>query len=223
MTFGVVVLLLVAHQLWWTNLRDHTSAQRRVQQLEQAWGTGAGAGAGAGAGDGAPAASSAAETSDQSAPTRTASASQGYAVLRIPRLGVTAPVAEGITKAKVLNHGYVGHYPRTAQPGQAGNFAVAGHRNTHGEPFRHLDRLRVGDTVSVETATTRFTYVVVRTLARTSAQDGTVVAPVPYSSFHRSARLSGRGYYITLTTCTPAFTSRYRLVVWGRLTSARVR
>jgi sortase A len=217
-TFGVVVLLLVAHQLWWTNLRDHASAQRRVQQLERAWG----------AGDGARAASPAADTSDQSAPARTATtgtatASQGYAVLRIPRLGVTAPVAEGISKARVLNHGYVGHYPRTAQPGQAGNFAVAGHRNTHGEPFRHLDRLRVGDTVSVETATARFTYVVVRTLARTSAQDGTVVAPVPYSSFHRSARLSGRGYYITLTTCTPAFTSRYRLVVWGRLTSARVR
>jgi sortase A len=217
-TFGVVVLLLVAHQLWWTNLRDHVSAQRRVQRLERAWGSG----------DGARAASPAADTSDQSAPARattagTAPASQGYAVLRIPRLGVTAPVAEGISKAKVLNHGYVGHYPRTAQPGQAGNFAVAGHRNTHGEPFRHLDRLRVGDTVSVETATARFTYVVVRTLARTSAQDGTVVAPVPYSSFHRSARLSGRGYYITLTTCTPAFTSRYRLVVWGRLTSARVR
>jgi sortase A len=220
-TFGVVVLLLVAHQLWWTNLRDHASAQSRVRQLERAWG----------AGDGARAASPTGDTSDQSTPTRTTTArtapasspSRGYAVLRIPRLGVTAPVAEGIGKAKVLNHGYVGHYPRTAQPGQAGNFAVAGHRNTHGEPFRHLDRLRVGDTVSVETATARFTYVVVRTLARTSAQDGTVVAPVPYSSFHRSARMSGRGYYITLTTCTPAFTSRYRLVVWGQLTSARVR
>ena len=27
-TFGVVVLLLVAHQLWWTNLRAHESARR---------------------------------------------------------------------------------------------------------------------------------------------------------------------------------------------------
>jgi sortase A len=87
--------------------------------------------------------------------------------------------------------------------------------------LRHLDRLRVGDTVTVvETATAHFTYVVVRTLPQTSAHDGTVVAPGPYSSLHPASRLKGRGYYITLTTCTPEFTSRYRMVVWGRLTAA---
>jgi hypothetical protein len=96
-TFGVVVLLPVAHQLWWTNLRDHASAQRRVQQLERVWGTGVGARAG----DGAGTASSGADRSDQSASARAATASQGYAVLRIPRLGVTAPVAESIGKAEV--------------------------------------------------------------------------------------------------------------------------
>ncbi|WP_367647139.1 hypothetical protein [Streptomyces sp. NRRL S-31] len=25
------------------------------------------------------------------------------------------------------------------------------------------------------------------------------------------------GYHLTLTTCTPEFTSRYRMVVWARL------
>jgi sortase A len=31
------------------------------------------------------------------------------------------------------------------------------------------------------------------------------------------------GYYITLTTCTPEFTSRYRMAVWGKLVSMRPR
>ncbi|MFJ9915380.1 sortase domain-bontaining protein [Actinacidiphila glaucinigra] len=49
------------------------------------------------------------------------------------------PIAEGISRAKVLDHGYAGHYPHTTQPGQPGDFALAGHRNTHGEPFRRID------------------------------------------------------------------------------------
>jgi sortase A len=148
---------------------------------------------------------------------------QAYAVLRIPRIGLTAPVAEGISRAGVLNKGYVGHYPKTAQPGQVGNFALAGHRNTHGEPFRHLDEVRPGDTVRVDTADGRYTYVVERTLPRTSPSDGTVVAPVPYSSTHPRYRYTERGSYLTLTTCTPEYTSRYRLVVWGRLKTAEPR
>ncbi|MFF7677812.1 sortase domain-bontaining protein [Actinacidiphila glaucinigra] len=73
--------------------------------------------------------------------------SQAYAVLRIPRIGVTAPIAEGISRAKVPDHGYAGHYPHTNQPGQPGDFALAGHRNTHDEPFRRIDQLRPGDTL----------------------------------------------------------------------------
>src|SRR4051794_33917363 len=36
-TLGVVVLLLVAHQLWWTNLRAHESARHQVAALERQW------------------------------------------------------------------------------------------------------------------------------------------------------------------------------------------
>lgn len=223
-TFGAVVLLLVVHQLWWTNLVAHADAGRQVRRLERDWAAGTGWAAPSATADSG---ASTGETSDHSGASGRSAASpsapRAYAVLRIPRIGVTVPVAEGTGKAEVLNHGYVGHYPRTAEPGQAGNFAVAGHRNTHGEPFRHLDRLRAGDPVVVETATARYTYVVLRTLRQTSPHDGTVVAPVPYSAVHRSARLKGRGHYLTLTTCTPEFTSRYRLVVWGRLTAAEPR
>ncbi|MEU0184378.1 class E sortase [Streptomyces sp. NPDC006207] len=230
LTLGAVLLLLVAHQLWWTNLRAQSAAAHRVTALERQWDD--------------------ADTSDTSeestaavaagtAPTnrsqangtttRTGNAtagprpSQAYAVLRIPRIGVTAPIAEGISRAKVLNHGYAGHYPHTAGPGQPGNFALAGHRNTHGEPFRRIDRLRPGDTLLVETATTRYTYVVQQTVPRTTPSDGTVIAPVPHSTVHPRRHMTGPGRYITLTTCTPEFTSTHRLVVWGGLAAAEPR
>ena len=112
---------------------------------------------------------------------------QAYAVIRIPRLGLTAPVAQGISKSGVLDKGYVGHYPRTAQPGGAGNFALAGHRNTHGEPFRYINRLRRGDRITVETRERVYTYVVDKTLAQTAARDSGVIAAVPRSN--REARV----------------------------------
>lgn len=148
---------------------------------------------------------------------------QAYAVLRIPRIGLTAPVAEGTSEGGVLDRGYVGHYSRTAQAGQAGNFSLAGHRNTHGEPFRRIDRLRRGDRITVETRDAVYTYTVDKSLAQTAPSDSGVIAPVPRSNITTSAGYSEPGYYLTLTTCTPEFSSRYRLVVWGKLTSMRPR
>ncbi|MFE7536853.1 class E sortase [Streptomyces rhizosphaericola] len=237
-SLGVVLLLLVAHQLWWTNRLARDDAGRTVQALEREWrapappslspsspGREPGAGAvikplptpGAGSGSGPP--SSAAPRGEPPSPRW----DQAYAVLRIPRIGLTAPVAEGTGKGGVLDRGYVGHYTRTAQAGQAGNFALAGHRNTHGEPFRRIDRLRRGDRITVETRDAVYTYTVDKSLARTTPSDSGVIAPVPRSGVTTSAGYGEPGYYLTLTTCTPEFSSRYRLVVWGKLTAMRPR
>lgn len=231
-TLGVVLLLLVAHQLWWTNREARAEAGRTVQSLRREWDEPAAAGdearersprpsASGRAAEAAPAAPAASD-----APARPRSAprwDQAYAVLRIPRIGLTAPVAEGTGKGGVLDRGYVGHYARTAQAGQAGNFALAGHRNTHGEPFRRIDRLRSGDRITVETRDAVYTYTVGKRLARTAPSDSGVIAPVPRSNITTSVGYSAPGYYLTLTTCTPEFSSRYRLVVWGKLTSMRPR
>ncbi|MFJ9956838.1 class E sortase [Streptomyces avermitilis] len=237
-TVGVVLLLLVVHQLWWTNRQAQRDAERGVRALEREWGspsapesasTAAADGdrSGRDGGDGGDGSASAGPSRDGNAahatPAPQPRPSQAYAVLTIPRLSLRVPVAEGIGKASVLNHGYVGHYPKTAQPGRAGNFALAGHRNTHGEPFRYLNRLRRGDTVEVETRTATYTYVVDRTLPQTSASDGGVIARVPRSTVRPAYGYRSPGYYLTLTTCTPEFTSRYRLVVWGKLASMRPR
>ncbi|MGW0315486.1 class E sortase [Streptomyces flavidovirens] len=248
-TFGVVVLLLVVHQLWWTNRQARDGAERKVQALEREWEEGEGergevgpgpsapaadvpgggssgdgvvgeaAGSGAAGGGGAGTARPRGGDREPSGPRW----DQAYAILRIPRLGVTAPVAQGVSKGGVLDKGYVGHYPQTAQPGGAGNFALAGHRNTHGEPFRYINRLRAGDEVEVETREAVFTYVVDKGLAQTSARDVGVIAKMPRSNVRTGAGYREPGYYLTLTTCTPEFTSKYRLVVWGKLAAMRPR
>ncbi|MEV6193536.1 class E sortase [Streptomyces sp. NPDC051920] len=245
-TVGVVLLLLVAHQLWWTNRQARHGAERKVQALEREWGTpapgsgsdaesggdtgvGSGTGGTGGGDDGAGKGGAGRSGRDSPSGSAVNSAqkqprwSQAYAVLGIPRLSLRVPVAEGVSKAGVLNKGYVGHYKGTQQPGQAGNFALAGHRNTHGEPFRYLPRLRRGDTITVETKDAVYTYTVDRTLSQTSARDVGVIRPVPRSLVRPSYGYTQPGYYITLTTCTPEYTSRYRMAVWGTLTSMRPR
>ncbi|OIJ99466.1 class E sortase [Streptomyces monashensis] len=231
-TVGVLLALLVVHQLWWTNREARRGAERQVQALEREWGSGDGRSADPGSGPGpaspgpsgttgrAPAPRSSSVPVPVAAPPRR---SQAYAVLDIPRLGLRVPVAEGVSKADVLDKGYVGHYRGTGQPGRAGNFALAGHRNTHGEPFRYLPRLRRGDDIEVETRTATYTYDVDQVLPQTSATDSGVIRPVPRSLDRPSYGYDSPGYYITLTTCTPEFTSRYRMAVWGKLVSVRPR
>ncbi|MFJ8587693.1 class E sortase [Streptomyces sp. NPDC093595] len=219
-TVGLVLLLLVAHQLWWTNRQARAGAERQVRALERAW-------------NGAPqdepvppappappaspgsAAPSAGSPEPAPAPAGTAPP-DAYAILRIPALGLTVPVARGVSRRGVLDRGYAGHYPGTAGPGGAGNFALAGHRNSHGEPFRRIDRLRSGDAIVVETRDAVHTYAVDRVLPRTSPRDTAVIAAVPKG-------YDEPGHYLTLTTCTPEYSSAYRLVVWGKLRAVRPR
>nr|WP_307167594.1 class E sortase [Streptomyces rishiriensis] len=232
-TGGVLVLLLVAHQLWWTNREAKDGAERRVEALEREWGAVPGAGDPTGTGGGGPGAGPATGAEGASpasgggagrggtkSSSVTPRSSEAYAVLRIPRLDVRVPVAEGTSKRNVLDKGYVGHYAGTQQPGQEGNFAVAGHRNTHGEPFRYLNRLRKGDKVEVETRNATYTYLVDKILPQTSPRDSGVIRPVPRSLTEPLHGYDASGRYLTLTTCTPEYTSRYRLVVWGRLVAA---
>ena len=99
-----------------------------------------------------------------------------------------------------------------------GNVAVAGHRNTHGEPFRYINRLQPGDPIVVETQDAYYTYKMASILPQTSPSNVSVIAPVP-----EGAGFDGPGRYITLTTCTPEFTSTYRMIVWGKMVDERPR
>ncbi|MFF7172059.1 class E sortase [Streptomyces pseudovenezuelae] len=197
-TTGVLMLLFVSYQLWWTNVRAHAAADKEASSLQNDWASGKGA-------------------------PGTFEPGQGFALLHIPKLDVVVPIAEGVSNKKVLDKGMVGHYGegalKTAMPdAKTGNFALAGHRNTHGEPFRYINKLSPGDAIVVETQDEYFVYKMTSTLPVTSPSNTSVIDPVPKGSGFTTA-----GRYITLTTCTPEFTSKYRLIVWGKMVEERPR
>jgi sortase A len=73
--------------------------------------------------------------------------------IRIPRLGISALVAEGTT-TPVLQRA-VGHLEGTPFPGEWGNVVLAGHRDTY---FSRLRSVTAGDLIRIETADGTFTY-----------------------------------------------------------------
>nr|WP_237550724.1 class E sortase [Streptomyces sp. SID8354] len=198
-TLGVLMLLFVTYQLWWTNVMADEEAGGATKNLQQQWDKGGGE-------------------------KKNLAEGERFGIMYIPKLDVKAPIAEGIDKHSVLDHGMIGHYGpasgiKTAMPwDKTGNFAVAAHRNTHGEPFRYINRLTKGDKIVVETQSAYYTYEMESVLPQTSPSNTSVINPVPPGSgFTRPGR------YITLTTCTPEFTSTYRLIVWGKMVDERPR
>ncbi len=109
------------------------------------------------------------------------------------------PVVEGV-ELHDLARG-VGHYPETARPGQVGNFAVAGHRATNGEPFADLDQLRKGDVVVVETRS-RLVHLRRGPDPDRAADDTWVLDPVPGKPDATPTQ-----QLLTLTTCNPRWAS----------------
>ncbi|MDK1342252.1 class E sortase [Streptomyces sp. 378] len=197
-TTGVLMLLFVTYQLWWTNVRAHAQAGQEASSLQNDWASGK----------------------------RSPGAfepGQGFAILHIPKLDVVVPIAEGTNSKGVLDRGMVGHYAegalKTAMPGdKTGNFGLAGHRNTHGEPFRYINKLAPGDPIVVETQDEYFVYKMASILPVTPPSNTSVLNPVPAGS-----GFTKPGRYITLTTCTPEFTSKYRMIVWGKMVEERPR
>lgn len=136
-----------------------------------------------------------------------------FAVMYIPRLGeFERVVGEGTSRAVLdsLDQG-LAHYADSAMPGQEGNFAVAGHRNGQGGPFTRLDEMRVGDRITVQTASAWFVYEFRNhEYVPPSAID--VVAPVP-----QQPEVPADGRYLTLTTCNPEWSAAGRLVAYATL------
>lgn len=80
------------------------------------------------------------------------------AKLVIPRLGLSTIVLEGDSKHE-LELG-LGHIPQTLLPGEGGNIAIAGHRDTF---FRPLRAIRKNDLVDLVTPEHTFSYRVTST------------------------------------------------------------
>jgi sortase A len=198
-TAGVVVALFAVYTLVWTGV-ETSSAQDALEAEFEALG------------ESVPQAprEGASEQTDADPQTEPLPG-DAYARLRIPRLGEDWQwiVVEGVDLA-TLTRG-PGHYPDSADPGEIGNTAIAGHRATYGEPFAYLDRLVAGDEIVVERGGMEYRYTVTESFVTVPA-DVDVLAPVPGQPGAQPARSA-----ITLTTCHPRWGSTERLVVHGTL------
>ena len=128
----------------------------------------------------------------------------GVFLIQMPTINVTKYVVAGVETAD-LKKG-PGHYPSTPLPGELGNSAIAGHRTTYGEPFRHLDDLEIGDPIIITDLFNRtFTYTV-------TAQQ--IVEP---SDTWVTATTDPNIATLTLTTCDPEFSAKRRLIISAQM------
>jgi sortase A len=199
-TAGLIVLLFVAYELVWTNFESDRHTDQVSNSLRGQWADPPVSGHGSG-----------------NVGSSTFVKGKGFAFLHIPALGKhwSSPVVQGVSLPD-LSRG-VGHYPKTALPGEVGNFAVAGHRATNGQPFAYLDKVHPGDVVVAETRTMWFTYVVDRTKI-VSPDSFWVLDPVPGHPNQQPTQP-----LLTLTTCNPRWGSTGRLIVFGHLEEARAK
>jgi sortase A len=200
---GLGMLGYVAWQMYGTNVVSRQTQERLVQDLEQEWSVAPGRTV-----EGKPAEPVDVPIGDASA------------LIRIPAFGddYVVPVLEGIGDEE-LSSGY-GHFPDSADPGKRGNYALAAHRVTHGEPLRDMPKLRPGDEVVVETRTAIHTYVLdtdPNDLIVTF-EDIWVVDPLPTNPDGgvQPAQRPGQKL-ITLTTCSELFHTDNRMIAFGHL------
>lgn len=115
-------------------------------------------------------------------------------------------IHEGTTIRHLRRTG-AGHIPKTALPGQPGVVGIAGHRTTYGAPFFKLNHVGVGDEVTLQTRGGTFVYRVykVRTVKPTQ---------VEVLKSTTGERL------LVLSTCTPPYSAKFRLVVFAKLVPA---
>lgn len=198
-TGGVLVLLFLVWQLWLNDAVVRAAQNTEAAQLSETWQS---------------------TMPDPTGPMQPVVLPQPrdaevFGILRVPRFGedYAAKLAGGVSASRTLNPLGLGHYPDTQMPGEPGNFAVAGHRNTHGKPLNLVGELRVGDAIVVEVPDGWYTYRF-RTLEYVEPSGVGVLNPVPQTD-----GVAASDSIITLTSCNPAFSTAERIVAYGAFDS----
>ena len=194
-TLGVVLMLAVVYELWWTNVQADQAAAGEREELVTAW------------------------EQEPPPPTLAPIPAEAFGLMYIPRLRDdvwATPLIEGVEPGDLTKG--IGHFPDTALPGEVGNASFAGHRATNGEPLANIDQLQVGDLVHIETAVGWSSYrlthddqVLPTDVWVIDAVPGEPPGTVPTEEI------------MTLITCTPRWGSTGRWVWWGSLVEERTR
>jgi sortase A len=185
-TLAILAVLYAGYQTVWTGLMSQKSTDKAVSELEVQW---------------------------KEDPTVSPVLHKGFALAYIPRLKDKVwglPITQGV-EAEDLTAG-LGHYVQTPLPGEEGNFAIAGHRSTYGEPLANIDQLQQDDEVIIRTGTNWYTYKLIMTA---------IVEPDEMWTIEENpgglVNATGVKEMITLTTCDPRWGSTHRWVWWGTL------
>lgn len=211
-TSGVLVLLFIGWQLWFTELTVGHDLRQEATAQSQEWNEQAAATPSPTpsdtptpdpTGDPAPVAAPPVETAPANA--------KRFGMLIVPRWGADyyRPIAEGIGVDDVLNKGELGHYPSTSMPGAVGNFAIAAHRMGHGGSLHHIHELQLGDHIYVETASGWYEYAF-RNLEYVHPSGVGVLNAIP-----QAPETPTTERFITLTSCNPMYTSNERIIAYG--------
>ena len=129
LTVGILALLFAFYEAYWTNLESGKLQESAGQKLEEDW-------------------------DDARVNPRqklTPELGEAFARMYVPAFGsdFNFAVIEGTDEEDLLAG--PGRYVDSQMPGEAGNFAVAGHRVGKGAPFNDLGNLEVCDAIVVET------------------------------------------------------------------------
>jgi LPXTG-site transpeptidase (sortase) family protein len=192
-TAGIVLGLFVAYSLWWTNVLANQEASRDSSAVREMW----------------------EEPADEGEPP-VYDPQEGIGFLHIPAMTGGEILVKGGIDLDILNGGVAGYYDEPVESAmpwdEEGNFSLAAHRDGHGAKFHNIHKLDEGDAIVFETRDTWYVYKVYATLPETSRYNIAVLDPIPEESGKTEP-----GQYITLTTCTPVYSSTYRYIVWGEL------
>ncbi len=132
---------------------------------------------------------------------------EAIGTISLPALGDQYTVVQG-TDESSLQRG-PGHYPQTAFPGLGQTVAIAGHRTTYLAPFRRINDLHAGDTITLTLRYASFTYRVQRVQ---------IVTPTSWWI------IKNRGYErLVLSACNPLYSAAQRIVVFARMSSVSPR
>lgn len=191
---GLVLLGYVAWQMYGTTVVSERKQVQAVEEVTELWEDG-----------------------------RTGPRGAAEALVRIPAFGddYVMPVFAG-TSDEVLTRGF-GRFDDAAAPGEPGNYSLAAHRVTHGQPLRDLPKLDAGDEVVVETRDAVYVYRLV-----TEPEDLVVdfsevwvLDPLPVNPRGGVQPPATPGAaLLTLTTCSELFNTDNRMVAFAALESS---
>lgn len=197
-TAGIFVLLFVVWELYWTNLGANREAEAHRDTMSEAFDQDYDPGF-----DGS--------GPDPAVPAEVATG-DAWGMLYIPRFGsdYSVPVLDGT--GEEIDSAVLGRYATSPRPGEDGNLALAGHRQTYGAVLWDMDQLQEGDRLYLQTANGWWVYET-RMVHIVDPSDVEVLAPNPMEP----DATEPDGQWLTLTTCHPPYTVLERMITHAEL------